>query len=72
PYINAALISDGSMTLNGGYGSRLPDWMTESINKNKWNVITNGDSYKIRPTDPLPGMPITSNPNNNNISNSNW
>ena len=72
PYINAALISDGSMTLNGGYGSRLPDWMTESINKNKWNVITNGESYKIRPTDPLPGMPTTSNPNNNNISDSNW
>ncbi len=72
PYINAALISDGSMTLNGGYGSRLPDWMTESINKNKWNVITNGDSYKIRPTDSLPGMPITSNPNNNNVSDSTW
>lgn len=72
PCMTAALISDGSMTLNGGYGSRLPDWMAESINKDKWNVITNGNSYKIKPATPLPGMPISSSPNNSNISDSNW
>ncbi|MEI8365576.1 MAG: DUF6531 domain-containing protein [Parachlamydiaceae bacterium] len=72
PCMTASLISDGSMTLNGGYGSRLPDWIAESIDKNKWNVITNGESYKIRPAAPLPGMPIPSNPNNSKISDSNW
>lgn len=40
-----AMISDGSMAMNGGYGSRLPNNFMQTINNQEYQFVSNGNNY---------------------------
>ncbi|MEI8124924.1 MAG: DUF6531 domain-containing protein, partial [Parachlamydiaceae bacterium] len=42
-----AMISNGSQSMNGGYGSRLKDNFIDLLDQKNWNLVSNGDNYSF-------------------------
>lgn len=49
PDTQSALISDGTMILHGGFGSRLPNFTVQNLSRNNLEVISSEGSYKLQP-----------------------